>query len=173
MRRKPVIRHWWSELPVRLCATLHSCILCPEPITAGQRYYDGSYPLRAHDRCGDKADREAKQAGKDRSYPPPMAYEDPPIQCGTFRDLAELPRMALPANLIIIGKEIRRAREDQDVSMGELARFLGCHVSKLSDLERGVERDPGFVWCDACGGNEKRHDCKRCGGLGYEKRSGA
>lgn len=74
-RRKPVLRRWWSELPVRLCQTMHSCILCIDVIGAGQRYYDGSYPMRAHDHCGDNADRAAKGRGEDRSYPPPMAYE--------------------------------------------------------------------------------------------------
>lgn len=37
--------------PVRTCQSFHSCCLCSQPITLGQRYHDGGYGARGHEAC--------------------------------------------------------------------------------------------------------------------------
>lgn len=37
--------------PMRVCQSLHSCVLCGEDITLGQEYRDGGYGARAHKEC--------------------------------------------------------------------------------------------------------------------------
>ena len=40
-----------AKKPVRMCRTLHFCGLCEKDITAGERYHDGGYGMRAHVTC--------------------------------------------------------------------------------------------------------------------------
>ena len=44
----------WKEYPLRTCRWMNDCAVCKEPITSGQRYYDGGYTLRVHEECADK-----------------------------------------------------------------------------------------------------------------------
>ena len=41
----------WESYPVRHCRTLHTCRVCRERITIGDKYYDGGYKRRAHVDC--------------------------------------------------------------------------------------------------------------------------
>ena len=88
--------------------------------------------------------------------------------CGTFHDLPRIPKRALPENLARFGGAVRELRKSLDLSMGEVAKFLGCSVVRVSDLERGEETDPRFKFCTAqgCGENTYR-SCTTCGGKGY------
>lgn len=91
--------------------------------------------------------------------------------CATFQDIRLLPRKPLAPKFIAIGLALRELREQHDISMGELAMMLGCHVARLSDLERGSITDPDFRLCDSCGPGTWR-DCQACGGQGYVRREG-
>jgi hypothetical protein len=50
-----------SKYPVRLCRTMHHCILCGERIDAGDRYHDGGYSHRAHVTCVEAQVRAARE----------------------------------------------------------------------------------------------------------------
>ena len=44
-------RRQLHELPVRTCRYGERCLVCLEPIAMGERYHDGGYDRRAHQRC--------------------------------------------------------------------------------------------------------------------------
>lgn len=90
-------------------------------------------------------------------------------RCGTLQDIRSLPKRAVPSDLAAVGRKLRDLRESHGVSLGELARFMGAKVSRLSDLETGMESDPRFWWCPHCT-NETWRDCVECGGKGYVAR---
>ena len=37
--------------PIRVCYTMHECLICNEGINVGQRYFDGGHGRRAHEDC--------------------------------------------------------------------------------------------------------------------------
>lgn len=37
--------------PLRTCYSMHSCCLCNKPIKNGEKYYDVSLKVRAHENC--------------------------------------------------------------------------------------------------------------------------
>jgi hypothetical protein len=41
----------WGKYSIRMCYTMHSCILCGGTIANGSVYRDGGYGRRAHVRC--------------------------------------------------------------------------------------------------------------------------
>lgn len=88
------------------------------------------------------------------------------MKCGTFMDLPELPKRALDAKFVVLGKRLRDLRQSCDVSLGELARQIGTSPAKLSDLELGRENDPRFKWCPKCSQDTWRK-CENCCGKGY------
>lgn len=45
----------WHRYRVRRCRSLHHCEVCGRDIYGGERYYDGGYGRRAHEKCGDLA----------------------------------------------------------------------------------------------------------------------
>lgn len=87
-------------------------------------------------------------------------------QCGTFQDLRFLPKRKLSSALDKLGATIRAVRQELDLSMGDVARFLQCKVSRLSDLETGQETDPRYVFCPNCDTGTWR-TCSNCQGRGY------
>ena len=89
--------------------------------------------------------------------------------CATFQDIRTLPKRRIDESLSKLGATIRAVRQELDLSMGDVARFLGCSVPRLSDLERGEETDPRFTWCPDCDSGTWRK-CKRCFGRGYVAR---
>ena len=42
---------YWAPKPIRTCRSRHPCCLCEQPIALGDRYRDGGYLRRAHQRC--------------------------------------------------------------------------------------------------------------------------
>lgn len=40
-----------SRMPLRTCRSMHDCMLCHLIIGNGDRYYDGGFGKRAHERC--------------------------------------------------------------------------------------------------------------------------
>ena len=63
MTRKP--KRTWTELPVRVCRTLHHCEICEKNINLGQVYRDGGYGRRAHETCVRKENSNKKGASND------------------------------------------------------------------------------------------------------------
>lgn len=46
----------WRKYPLRMCYTLHHCVMCQELIKVGEHYYDGGREwLRSHYECAEKA----------------------------------------------------------------------------------------------------------------------
>ena len=41
----------YTKYKLRTCRTLHYCNICGEHIRDGQKYYDGGYDKRAHEKC--------------------------------------------------------------------------------------------------------------------------
>lgn len=41
----------WTKYPLRVCRWLNHCRLCDGEIRGGERYFDGGYKRRAHERC--------------------------------------------------------------------------------------------------------------------------
>ena len=44
-------RRDWTRYPLRTCNSLHFCEICRKDITLGERYFDGGYGRRAHEKC--------------------------------------------------------------------------------------------------------------------------
>ena len=85
--------------------------------------------------------------------------------CGTFDgNVRALPRRPIGPAFVALGKELRSIRQEHKLTVGDVAKFLGCCIVRVSDLERGDETDPRFMWCPQC---YAQRSCKRCDNRGY------
>jgi len=86
--------------------------------------------------------------------------------CGTFSDrVLTLPRKRIDPRFDKLGNTIRAVRQELDISMGELARFLRCSVARLSDLETGTETDERYQFCGCESG------CADCAQSGIRRKA--
>lgn len=50
MKSKPTTKSY-TIYKLRTCMTLHQCAICGQDIVHGERYFDGGYGKRAHEKC--------------------------------------------------------------------------------------------------------------------------